>query len=256
METDAKTPLDSPIVELKTLQKINNSIAESDKKNGPIVALYANAFGIPYWGLVMYQDKPYINTLGLEWKWAQYPDALKFMSTEILSLYEKTGENQIAIVKITGGSPTRGVESQVGTSSSMNTNASMAKYPNEMAETRAKNRILRRALLSYFYRDFYNNIVSLGKKGEALLKSGKVSDVLSVSFEELSDVEDNKKTQPVILSNAEHKVIASYLEELASVKTEEDLDKITNKIKSDLTLNEKQKAKLRQVRINVLEKLG
>lgn len=222
-----------------------------DKQEGLKLAAYADAFGIPFWGFNILQGKPYINTLGLEWIHARHPEALRFEESELVRVYDTPGENQIALVAVTG--VVRGGGKVTAYGSVMSTNVGMVKgYPNELAETRAKNRLLRRVLLPYMYEDFYNNLQTMGRKAVELLKGANISEVASVSAEEMSNEKEEVDEKPVILTQEETKGIADYMTEFNKVKKMEDLTVLSTKIRDDKDLNNKQKARLRQIYVNTV----
>lgn len=242
-----------PKVKAKTINSwsdINALAAKSDKRNGNTIAVYADAFGIPYWGITLLQGKPYINTLGLEWKWQQYPGELESIGSKRILTYAKMGEDQVALVKVWGKTP-RGYVSAVGSGMSSNLRGNMEGYPNEMAETRAMNRLIRRALLPKIYEDFFKNLQDMGDAGKQLLRSGKVQDIVSTSAEEIAG-QNEVSQKPVILTQEENKVIAPYLEQLNGSDTLEELNKISKTIGEDKGLNEKQRQRLRQVFYTVI----
>lgn len=188
----------------------------------------ASAFDIPPQGINILNGKPYINTDGLEYKLSQHPDAIVFTTVLRTRIHEKVG--QTAIAEVYGKDKHGGIRAAIGTAGAGN--MSMIKgYPNELAETRAKNRLLRRALMPHFYDDFIKNIAAMSTdERKEIIQIVMKSDFGRMSAEELGAPEDGAVSPDTLLTEEQMKAISPLLERLLAVKEEKDLDPIIKDI--------------------------
>lgn len=184
----------------------------------------ASAFNIPPQGINILQGKPYINTDGLEYKLHQHPKAFTFRTTIRHRFYEKVGD--IAIVEVMGEDENGGFRSAVGTASAQN--MSMVKaYPNEIAETRAQNRVLRRVLVPYFMDDFMSTWSDMGGDDrKEILQIIMKSDFGRVSAEELGAPQEGEVSPTVLLTEEQMKVIVPFVERIVAVKEPKQLEEV------------------------------
>jgi len=119
-------------------------------------------------------------------------------------------------------------------------------YPNEMSETRALNRVLRRVLMPYLYEEYEKNL-TLFSKEELDLLSEYVNDFGRVSAEEMvAEGEGDQVQQTTLVTNEEMEGIKSYLERILNASTLEELENVGNAVKeASLDLTEAQTTKLR-----------
>ena len=237
--------MNKPVLEIKgkptkwldarLLLKIASS--KEEKKEQDLLLVLSAAFDIPPSGITMLSNKPYINSIGLEYKWWQHPDAVKVTNTERLYLYEKIGDT--AIVEVIGEDNLGNTRTAIGTAGAANMNM-IKGYPNELAETRALNRLLRRVLSPFFYRDFLENIGKMSKE-EVQQVQQLAPNVVSVSAEEMPS--DSVGDQPLLLTNEEILPLKQLLESISHASTEQDFATIGKEIMTKKVageLNDKQ----------------
>ena len=227
---------------------------KASQEHDLIMAL-SKAFDIPPQGINILKDKPYINTVGLEWKLSQHPKALKFDSTIHIKIHKQVGDT--AVAKTAGIDEHGGFRSAIGTANAKNMNMILG-YPNELAETRALNRLLRRVLIPYLYGDLMKNLEEMTKKEKAtILEIVGRANFGSVSSEEMNT--GKEPTPEVKLTESEMKAIAPMLGGLNVAKSQEDLDEVSLKVealKKAKALSEPQLEKLRTTFANVRKSLN
>lgn len=221
------------------------------------IALLAKAFGLPVAGINLEDrlgKKAYINALGLDYAWKKWPDALHITKIERLSIYKNVGDS--ALVQITGSDGKGGLHEAIGSASAANM-ILVRGYPNELAETRALNRLLRRVLLPLLYEEYGKNITAMQDDDIAFL-STYVSDFGRVSIEEMSaeGEGDQTPTQSLLLTNEMMEEIKPILEHILAVETLKDLETVGKDIKAaSLDLTASQITKLRDAYKNKKEGL-
>ena len=214
------------------MEKAKDETKKADEKT-QVVALLARAFGLPMAGIDLIEQrgelKPYINSLGLDCAWKRWPDSIKLIEVKRLEIYKQVGD--VAIVEIIGKDKQEGIRSDIGSASAANM-ILVRGYPNELAGTRALNRILRRVLLPYLYEEYEKNVVTL-KREELDLLSKYSSDFGKVSSEEMvKEGEGDQAQQTTLITNEEMQGIASYLEKILNAQTLETLEDIGGSIKN------------------------
>lgn len=228
----------------------------SDKKDKEsqkiqVLELLSKAFGIPQVGITLEVDmgnKPYINSLGLEYAHLKYPTAVTITEISLGKVYEKIGDTAIAIVKGYYGNQEnqRDFRLDVGTAGAANLNL-VKNYPNEMAITRAVNRFLRRGLLPHLYRDLEANLAKLDASERTII-APYLTEFGRVSSEELVEIGESQQEPEVFLTNEEMTQIKPLLEAILASETEDELNQVGQQIKEEkANLNEKQMNKLRQI---------
>ena len=221
-------------------------------KEHDLVMALSKAFDIPPQGINILKDKPYINTVGLEWKLSQHPDAIKMNGVKHIKIYKEVGD--IAIAKAYGTKENGENRTAIGTAGVGNMSI-IKGYPNELAETRAQNRLLRRVLISHMYGDLIQNLANMkGQERTQIIDTVTASDFGAVSLEEMN-LDDSGTTPEVMLTESDMKAIAPMLSNLNNAQNQEDLDIAAQKVKEIQGLNEKQLEKLRTTFANVRKAL-
>lgn len=201
------------------------------------IALLAKAFGLPVAGINLEErlgKKAYINALGLDYAWKKWPMAVRINKIERLSIYKTVGDS--ALVEVTGVDKDAGLHGAIGSASAAN--MTMIKgYPNELAETRALNRLLRRVLLPLLYEEYGKNIAAMQEEDVTFLAT-YVNDFGRVSVEEMPAEGEGDQTtsQLPLITNEQMEEIKPILEQLLAVQTTEDLSVVGKRIK-DVSLD-------------------
>jgi|SRR3990167_845397 len=239
------------------MEKVIEKIAKKPTTKQDVVVLLAKAFGLPVAGINLEErlgKKAYINSLGLDYAWKRWPDVLKIIRITRLSIYKDVGD--VALTEIEAEDKLGGRRGAIGSASAANM-ILIKGYPNELSETRAMNRLLRRTLLPYLYEEYEKNLVMFTTE-ELDLISEYVSDFGRVSAEEMvAEGEGDQTQQTTLITNEEMEGIKSYLERILSVSTIEGLEEVGSAIKeASLDLTEAQTTKLRTAYKNKKESLG
>jgi hypothetical protein len=196
------------------------------------IALLAKAFGLPVAGINLEErlgKKAYINALGLDSAWKKWPMAVRITDINRLSIYKTVGDS--ALVEITGLDEHEGKHGAIGSASAAN--MTMIKgYPNELAETRALNRLLRRVLLPRLYEEYGNNIAAMQEEDVAFLAT-YVNDFGRVSIEEMPAEGEGDQTtsQLPLITNEQMEEIKPLLENILFARTKKELEDVGDKIK-------------------------
>lgn len=228
-------------------------INEKDKA----IALLAKAFGLPVAGINLEDrlgKKAYINSLGLDCAWKKWPMAVHINKVERLSVYKNVGDS--ALVQITGVDEKGGFHEAIGSASAANM-ILVRGYPNELAETRALNRLLRRVLLPLLYEEYGKNIAAMQEEDIAFLAT-YVNDFGRVSIEEMpaEGEGDQTTTQVPLITNEMMEEIKPILEHILLAETIKELEVVGKDIKeASLDFTATQITKLRDAYKNKKEKL-
>ncbi len=232
---------------------------KTEETKADAIALLAKAFGIPPSGINLEDrlgKKAYINAFGLNCAWKKHPEAVKIVSVERLSLYKTIGES--AIVEVKAEDEKGNKLDSIGTASAANMNA-VRGYPNELAETRAKNRVLRLGLMPTLYTEYEENVKKMTPE-EVSTISLYVSDFGKVSAEEMEQGNSVSESIPLApLTVGETKEIRLQLEQIVGMKSLEDAEYVKKSIKEDVdksTWSESQKDFLRKSFKNKLDELA
>jgi len=211
-----------------------------------VVTLLARAFGLPVAGINLEErlgKKAYINSLGLDCAWKRWPDVLKIVRITRLSVYKEIGD--VALTEIEAEDKMGGRRGALGSASAANM-VLIKGYPNELCETRAMNRLLRRALLPYLYEEYEKNIANMTQEERTMLAE-YVSDFGRVSAEEMpTEGEGDQTQQMTLITNEEMAQIKPYLERILAAESEEGLEGVGIAIKEKtLELTSQQITKLK-----------
>ncbi len=232
--------------------------SEKPKNKQDVITLLAKAFGLPVAGINLEERlgrKAYINALGLMCAWKKYPDKVKIIEIKRIKIYENIGDS--AITEVVATDEKGNFVSSIGSASAANM-VMVKGYPAELSETRALNRVLRRALLPHLYEEYEKNVANMTQEERDLL-SEYVSDFGRVSVEEMvADGEGEQQAALPMMTNEEMAQIKDYLEKVLGAQTIEELEEVGKTIKEvSLDLTENQTSKLRDAyrnRKNTLEK--
>ena len=196
-----------------------------------IIAL-AIAFDIPPQGITILADNPYVNRTGLEYvfhAWKRYQGWSHFLSKPV-ELAKQAGET--AVFKTTlYNKKGEAIANGYGTANAANIKMGTIKvFLNEMAETRSQNRCLRKVLSPILYKNFIKNVRQLDKDQKQLVADASI-DFGAVSAEEVGAREEDAKAE-TLLTEKEMKDISSYLQEIASAKSQKILTPIGARLKA------------------------
>ena len=228
------------------MEKTNEKIVKKPTTKQDVVVLLARAFGLPVAGINLEErlgKKAYVNSLGLMCAWTHYQDKVKIKEIKRLSIYQNIGD--ASLTEVIAEDEKGNIVSSIGSASAANLVLTKG-YPNEMSETRALNRVLRRVLMPYLYEEYEKNL-TLFSKEELDLLSEYVNDFGRVSAEEMvAEGEGDQVQQTTLVTNEEMEGIKSYLERILNASTLEELENVGNAVKeASLDLTEAQTTKLR-----------
>ena len=228
------------------MEKTNEKIVKKPTTKQDVVVLLARAFGLPVAGINLEERlgrKAYVNSLGLMCAWTHYQDKVKIKEIKRLSIYQNIGD--ASLTEVIAEDEKGNIVSSIGSASAANLVLTKG-YPNEMSETRALNRVLRRVLMPYLYEEYEKNL-TLFSKEELDLLSEYVNDFGRVSAEEMvAEGEGDQVQQTTLVTNEEMEGIKSYLERILNASTLEELENVGNAVKeASLDLTEAQTTKLR-----------
>jgi len=228
------------------MEKTNEKIVKKPTTKQDVVVLLARAFGLPVAGINLEERlgrKAYVNSLGLMCAWMHYQDKVKIKEIKRLSIYQNIGD--ASLTEVIAEDEKGNIVSSIGSASAANLVLTKG-YPNEMSETRALNRVLRRVLMPYLYEEYEKNL-TLFSKEELDLLSEYVNDFGRVSAEEMvAEGEGDQTQQTTLITNEEMEGIKSYLERILNASTLEELENVGNAVKeASLDLTEAQTTKLR-----------
>jgi hypothetical protein len=237
-----------------------------------VARLLSKVFEIPLAGISLLEGdayKPYINALGLQCAWDSHPEVLRIVNVTFVSMYKAVGDSAIVLVEADYLQPTGAVSediqpvlgasriTEIGTATPSNLAPDFKDYPNEIALTRAMNRMLRRVLLSVLYKTLDKNLVKL-TSDEQLTVLGAIqkSKFGTVTIEEMSSKSEGEALPDTFLTNEQMMNIKGMLEKIVMATNGEELTAIGGEIsKMKETLSPGEIKKLRDTFAQKLKEL-
>lgn len=178
----------------------SSSLVQNDKTvERNLILRVAEAFEIPATCVNVMGGLPYINKDGLLFKLEEYNGSdIVSLTTKMVQYAIKGGDRAIAeaTLVLTGGRTFNAVGEADDRSIKL---AAVKMTPNMMAETRAQNRVIRRAIAAKMLRDLYTKLG--GKKGKSIYDEQEksfITNAVTSSAEEMSHVDSQIKRQEII----------------------------------------------------------
>ena len=205
----------------------------SEQKEQQLIIALAVAFDIPPQGITILGGNPYINRVGLEYKFDENKKEKgwsHFLSKPI-EMAKQAGETAIfkTVIFNTDG---KIIANGYGTANAGNIKMGTIKaFLNEMAETRSQNRCLRKVLSSVLYKSFIQNVMGL-KDEQKKLVSEAASNFGSVTAEEMGSANGQEPKAETLLSEEEMKSISSVLQAIMNAKDQKELLKAVSLVKA------------------------
>ena len=203
-------------------------VKKEEGVNPVIVAgLIAKAFDLPIAGITLLQNegyKPFINSLGLQSAWHKHKEELVITAVTALKIYEKVGDTAIVIVHAVYHPQTEYSSNldEIGTASPANL-GDFKDYPNEIAYTRAINRVLRRVLTPILYETMNERLEKFNEADRNLvLQAVSNSKFGSVTIEELS-TRSEEPDMEILLTNEQALRMKPFLERIINASNQEEL---------------------------------
>ncbi len=210
-------------------------------------SVLAKIFEIPIAGITLLENegyKPFINSLGLQCAWDNHPEVLRVTDVTFTNFYTKIGDSAIVVVKANYLQPTDAVTEEtlskvsgrssiieIGTATPSNLPADFKDYPNEIALTRAYNRLLRRVLLPVLYKTLDKNIGKFtAEEQEMVMSMVQKSNFGTVTVEEMSEKSGGESLSEEFLTNEQMEGIKSFLERIVQATTDEEMIAIKKEI--------------------------
>lgn len=210
-----------------------------------VAKLLSKVFEIPTAGVTLLEPeyKPYINALGLQCAWDSHPEVLRIVNVTFVSMYRMVGDSAIVLVEAdylqNTGAVTENLQpvaassriTEVGSATPSNLSPDFAIFCNEIALTRAMNRILRRVLSPILYKTFDKNLDKLTPEEQtAVLASIQRSKFGSVTIEEMSSKSEGEALPDTFLTNEEMAHIKGLLERIVQATTGNEMNIIGGEI--------------------------
>jgi hypothetical protein len=225
-----------------------------------VARLLSKVFEIPLAGISLLEGdayKPYINALGLQCAWDSHPEVLRIVNVTFVSMYKAVGDSAIVLVEADYLQPTGAVSediqpvlgasriTEIGTATPSNLAPDFKDYPNEIALTRAMNRMLRRVLLPVLYKTLDKNLVKL-TSDEQLTVLGAIqkSKFGTVTIEEIGGKSEGQDLPEEFMTNELMAGIKPLLERIVQATTKEEMNAIgedIGKVKETFTAQQMKK---------------
>lgn len=221
------------IKEEKKLQDMVNMFAgssvllQNDKENERnLILRVAEVFNIPAVCVNVMGGLPYINKDGLLYKLMEYEgDKIVSLNTKMLQVATGHGEKAVAEATLMFNDGRNFTAIGEADESSVKLQA-VKMTPNMMAETRAQNRVIRKAVQGRMIKEMY---IRLGDKKRPVTNDERIAVENSVisSAEEMTGVKEDKKNDPV---TNEQKAVIKKSEAIAkafqTIQNETDIKKL------------------------------
>jgi len=224
-----------------------------------IIAL-SIAFDIPPQGITILADNPYINKQGLEFVFHRHKEdrGWSHFLAKPVELAKQAGDTAIFETRLFNKEGQK-IANGFGTANAGNIKMGTIKvFLNEMAETRSQNRCLRKVLSPILYQTFIDKVSVLKKEQRSLIAEASAK-FGSVSVEEVGATSDSEVKAEKLLTEAEMKDIAKFLQEMNKAKDKKALESVGERIKTGIKVkrfSENQVAVLKEVWTSVAQKLA